>query len=66
MVAAASIFWGEKVVLAEPKALSDSIPAHHAQVLDYLNAYQLEVAQLLNFSAPRLTYNRFVGSPRPT
>ncbi|WP_317196774.1 GxxExxY protein [Hymenobacter piscis] len=53
-------------MLAEPKALSDSIPAHHAQVLDYLNAYQLEVAQLLNFSAPRLTYNRFVGSPRPT
>ncbi|RIY06058.1 GxxExxY protein [Hymenobacter rubripertinctus] len=56
----------ERVVLVELKAVSEVTALHHAQVLNYLNAYQLEVALLLNFGTPRLTYNRFVRSPRRT
>ncbi|WP_310396644.1 GxxExxY protein [Hymenobacter sp.] len=52
-------------VLIELKAKSEIIPLHHAQVLNYLNAYQLEVALLLNFGEARLQYKRFVNSPKP-
>ncbi len=56
-------FLVEGVVLVELKALSEITPQHHAQVLNYLHAYQLEVALLLNFGEPRLTYKRFVSDP---
>ena len=58
-------FLVEKVVLVELKALSEITLSHHAQVLNYLHAYQLEVALLLNFGESRLTYKRFANSIRP-
>ncbi|WBA43123.1 GxxExxY protein [Hymenobacter canadensis] len=59
-------FLVENTVLVELKALSEITPLHHAQVLNYLHAYRLEVALLLNFGEVRLNYKRFVNSPRPT
>ena len=59
-------FLVEKTVLVELKAVSEVTTLHHAQVLNYLHAYQLEVALLLNFGEHRLTYKRFVNFPRPT
>ena len=50
------------VILVELKAKSEITLLHHAQVLNYLNAYRLEVALLLNFGETRLTYKRFVNS----
>ncbi|MBT2557569.1 GxxExxY protein [Hymenobacter sp. ISL-91] len=54
-------FLAEKTVLVELKAVSEVTTLHHAQVLNYLHAYQLEVALLLNFGEPRLSYKRFVN-----
>ena len=51
-------------VLVELKAVSETTLLHQAQVPNYLNAYQLEVALLLNFGTPRLTYKRLVNTTR--
>lgn len=59
-------FLVEKAVLVELKALSEITPLHHAQVLNYLHAYNLEVALLLNFGEHRLSYKRFINSARLT
>ena len=59
-------FLVEKTVLVELKAVSELTMLHHTQVLNYLHASQLEVALLLNFGTPRLTYKRFVSSLRST
>ncbi len=53
-------FLVDGVVLVELKAVSEITPTHHAQVLNYLNAYQLEVALLLNFGQTSLDFKRFV------
>ena len=58
-------FLVENVVLVELKALSEITLQHHAQVLNYLHAYQLEVALLLNFGELRLSYKRFVNTSSP-
>ena len=58
-------FLVENVVLVELKALSEITLQHHAQVLNYLHAYQLEVALLLNFGESRLSYKRFVNTSSP-
>jgi GxxExxY protein len=46
-------------VLVELKAADKLVAAHEQQVLNYLNATQLEVALLLNFG-PRPSFRRFV------
>lgn len=53
------------LVLIELKAKSEITLLHHAQVLNYLNAYQLEVALLLNFGQARLNYKRLVDTTTP-
>ena len=55
-------FLVEGSVLVELKALTEITPAHFAQVINYLNAYQLEVGLLLNFGEPSLRIKRFVKS----
>ena len=57
-------FLVEAVVLVELKALDEITAAHHAQVLNYLHAYQLEVALLLNFGETSLTVKRLVSTSR--
>ena len=59
-------FLVEKTVLVELKALSEITRLHHAQALNYLHAYQLEIALHLNFGEHRLTYKRFINTQRTT
>ena len=50
----------EGKVLVELKALSQLEDVHLAQVLNYLKAYKLEVALLINFGSKSLTFKRLV------
>ena len=50
----------EGKVLVELKAITALEDVHIAQVLNYLKAYRLEVALLLNFGSERLTFKRLV------
>jgi len=47
-------------VLVELKAASEILPLHTAQVLNYLTAYRLSVALILNFGQPSLGIKRLV------
>ncbi|WP_421773184.1 GxxExxY protein [Gracilimonas sp.] len=48
----------ERKVLVELKAVSEINNQHISQVLNYLKAYKLEVALLLNFGENSLTFRR--------
>ena len=50
----------EGKVLVELKAVIDLEDVHIAQVLNYLKAYKLEVALLINFRSKSLTFKRLV------
>jgi len=50
----------EEKVLVELKALIKLEVVHIAQVLNYLKAYRLEVAVLINFGSKSLTFKRLV------
>ncbi|HMB02688.1 MAG TPA: GxxExxY protein [Isosphaeraceae bacterium] len=50
-------------VIVELKALCESTPRGHAQVIDYLKATRLSRALLINIGASRLEYRRFALSP---
>ncbi|OON70795.1 GxxExxY protein [Hymenobacter sp. CRA2] len=51
-------------VLLELKAVGVLTPAHHAQLLGYLEAFRIPVGLLLNFGAPRLEYKRLLKNIR--
>ena len=50
----------EGKVLVEIKAIIELDDVHLAQVLNYLKAYKLEVALLINFGSKSLTFKRLV------
>ena len=50
----------ESKVLVELKAVKELEDVHLAQVLNYLKAYRLEVALLINFGNKSLTFKRLV------
>ena len=50
----------EGKVLVELKAIIQPEDVHLAQVLNYLKAYKLEVALLINFGSKSLTFKRIV------
>ena len=50
----------EDKVLVELKAVIQLEDVHLAQVLNYLKAYRLEVALLINFGSKSLTFKRLV------
>jgi GxxExxY protein len=50
----------ENKVLVELKALKELEDVHMAQALNYLKAYKLEVALLLNFGSKSLQFKRLV------
>ena len=50
----------EEKVLVELKAVIELEDVHLAQVLNYLKAYRLEVALLINFGSKSLTFKRLV------
>jgi GxxExxY protein len=47
-------------ILVELKALSSLNDTHHAQIINYLEAYRLPIGLLINFGAPSLAFKRFV------
>lgn len=47
-------------VLVELKALSTLNETHHAQIINYLEAYRLPIGLLINFGGPSLEFKRFV------
>lgn len=48
----------ERKILVELKAVGEINNQHISQVLNYLKAYKLEVALLLNFGENSLTFKR--------
>ena len=50
----------ERQLLVELKAITELSPLSYAQVINYLKAYRLEIALLINFGAPSLEFKRFV------
>lgn len=59
-------FLVENQVLVELKALNGLVDANFAQVINYLKAYRLEVALLINFGEASLRYRRFLHNPTRT
>lgn len=53
-------FLVENAVLIELKATPCLDKAHHAQIINYLTAFQLKVGLLINFGEPSLTFKRFL------
>lgn len=53
-------FLVEQKVLVELKAITEISPVHHAQIINYLNAYRLNLGLLINFGEKSLTYKRFI------
>ena len=49
----------ENSVLIELKATSGLAKEHYAQIINYLNATQIDVGLLINFGRHRLEYKRF-------
>ena len=50
----------EKTVIVEIKAVSGIVDVHIAQAISYLKATDLELALLLNFGPPRLSWKRLI------
>ncbi|MCA1593470.1 MAG: GxxExxY protein [Acidobacteria bacterium] len=48
----------ENKVILELKAVRTLTPEHQAQLINYLNATDIEVGLLINFGNPRLEYKR--------
>jgi GxxExxY protein len=59
-------FLVEGQVLVELKALGELADSNFSQVVNYLKAYRLEVALLINFGEPSLRYRRFLHNPPRT
>ena len=57
-------FLVEGQVLVELKATNELTSLHYAQVINYLKAYRLEVALLINFGEASLHFKRFVHNPK--
>jgi len=54
----------EGKVIVEIKAIAELEDVHHAQILNYLRAYKLEVGLLINFGSKSLIFKRFVFSAK--
>jgi GxxExxY protein len=57
-------FLVEDGVLVELKAISEVNDTHFAQIINYLEAYKLEVGLLINFGEKRLRFKRFIKSAK--
>ncbi|MDQ2794710.1 MAG: GxxExxY protein [Bacteroidota bacterium] len=53
-------FFVEGRVLVEMKAVEAIVPAHHVQLINYLEAFKIPIGLLLNFGAASLEFKRFV------
>ena len=57
-------FLVEEKVLVELKAITTLEDVHLAQVLNYLEAYRLEIGLLINFGAKRLEFKRLINEKK--
>jgi len=55
-------FLVENKIMVELKAMTELRDVHYAQIINYLEAYKLEVGLLLNFGVKSLEVKRFVKS----
>lgn len=55
----------KRVVLVELKATTELTMLNYTQIINYLNAYQLEVGLLINFGETSLRFKRFVKTQQP-
>ena len=47
-------------ILVELKAISELDDSHYAQIINYLEAFKLEIGLLINFGGKRLKFKRFI------
>ena len=52
-------FFVENLIMVDLKALIQLEPAHFAQTLNYLEAYNMEIGLLINFGNTNLIFKRF-------
>ncbi len=55
-------FMVDNKVMVELKAVSEMNEIHHAQLLNYLKAFKLEIGLLINFGSKSLQFKRFINS----
>ncbi len=55
-------FLVENVVMVELKAITKLESVHYAQMINYLEAYKLEIGLLINFGEKNLKFKRFIKS----
>ena len=56
-------FLVEGRILVELKATTELVPSNYAQVVNYLKAYRLKVALLINFGESSLKFRRLLHNP---
>jgi GxxExxY protein len=54
-------FLVEDKILVELKAITALEKVHFAQIVNYLEAYKLEIGLLINFGTEKLTFKRFIN-----
>lgn len=51
-------FFVENLIMVELKAISDLLPVHKTQAINFLEAYQVRDGLLINFGSTKLQYHR--------
>jgi GxxExxY protein len=49
-------------IIVEIKAVSQILPEHEAQILNYLKATNVQLGLLINFGTQKLTYKRYLNT----
>ena len=57
-------FLVEGVIMVELKAITEINDINKAQIINYLEAYKLDIGLLINFGQRRLEFKRFINSDR--
>lgn len=57
-------FLVEGVIMVELKAITEINDINKAQIINYLEAYKLDIGLLINFGQKRLEFKRFINSDR--
>ena len=55
-------FFVENKIMIELKATTKLEPVHFAQVINYLEIYNMEIGLLINFGNTKLEFKRFIKS----
>jgi GxxExxY protein len=57
-------FLVEDCILVELKAIKELDDSHKAQIINYLEAFKLEIGLLINFGDKSLVWKRYVKTPK--